>query len=51
MSRRFTDPPIQIMVSLAGGIPALVGFSQGGMLAAVVGLLSILAVGHMTDSF
>ena len=23
----------------------------GGMLAAVVGLLSILAVGHMTDSF
>jgi len=24
MSRRFTDPPIQIMVSLAGGIPALI---------------------------
>jgi len=24
MSRRFTDPPIQIMVSLAGGIPAFI---------------------------
>ena len=23
MSRRYTDPPIQIMVALAGGIPAL----------------------------